>query len=127
MFMGGCLYIYTSQEQVNEKFWLIYMNTIIEQNKKTINDLCSRHHVKKLYAFGSVVTDKFSNVSDVYMVVDFDKVDLEKYADNYFDLKFALEDLFKKEIDLLEEQAITNPYRRKKIDEQKQLIYDAVV
>ena len=35
------------------------------------------------------------------MVVDFDKVTLEDYTDNYFDLKFSLEDIFGREVDLL--------------------------
>ena len=42
------------------------------------------------------------------MVVDFDKVTLEDYADNYFDLKFSLEDIFGREVDLLEDKAIRN-------------------
>ena len=40
------------------------------------------------------------------MVVDFDKVTLEDYADNYLDLKFSLEDIFGREVDLLEDKAI---------------------
>ena len=40
------------------------------------------------------------------MVVDFDMVTLEDYADNYFDLKFSLEDIFGREVDLLEDKAI---------------------
>lgn len=99
------------------------MQALLEQNKETISDLCTRHHVRKLYAFGSVVTDKFSSESDIDMVVDFDKAKLEDYVDNYYDLKFALEDLFKRHVDLLEQQAMTNPYFNKKVDAQKQLIY----
>jgi predicted nucleotidyltransferase len=97
--------------------------SIIEQNKKIILDLCRRYHVRQLYAFGSVLTDKFSTNSDIDMIVDFDSVNLENYADNYYDLKFSLEDLFKRKIDLLEEQAIVNPYFRKNVERQKQLIY----
>jgi hypothetical protein len=49
---------------------------------------------------------RFNEYSDVDMVVDFDKVTLEDYADNYFDLKFSLEDIFCREVDLLEDKAI---------------------
>jgi predicted nucleotidyltransferase len=45
------------------------------------------------------------------------------YADNYFDLKFSLEDTFKRSVDLLEEKAIKNPYFKKALDKNKQLIY----
>jgi hypothetical protein len=45
------------------------------------------------------------------------------YADNYFDLKFSLEDTFKRPVDLLEEKAIINPYFKRAIDKNMQLIY----
>ena len=57
------------------------------------------------------------------MVVDFDKVDLEDYADNYFDFKLSLEDLLGREVDLLEDKAIRNPILRKNIDKSKRLVY----
>jgi predicted nucleotidyltransferase len=48
---------------------------------------------------------------------------LRTYADNYFDLKFSLEDLFSRPVDLLEEKAIRNPVLRRSIDRNKKLIY----
>lgn len=85
--------------------------------------LCEIHKVKTLYAFGSVLTDKFTNNSDIDLVVDFSDVPVEDYADNYFDLKFSLQDILKRQIDLLEEKAIKNPYFRQVLNQQKQLIY----
>lgn len=55
--------------------------------------------------------------------VDFDKVSLEDYVDNYFDFKYSLEDLFGREVNLLEDKAIRNPILRKNIDNSKQLVY----
>ena len=57
------------------------------------------------------------------LVVDFEKVALEDYADNYFDFKFALEKLLGRDIDLLEDKAIRNHILRKNIDNSKLLIY----
>ena len=51
------------------------------------------------------------------------KVFKDDYADNYFDLKFSLENIFKRSVDLLEEKAIKNPYFKKVVEEKKQLIY----
>ena len=96
---------------------------LIERNIDKIRDLCSRHKVKQLFVFGSVLTDKFSKESDIDLVVDFQGVELYDYADNYFDLKESLENLFKRDVDLLEEKAIRNPYLRQSIDSSKQLIY----
>lgn len=96
---------------------------IIEQNIVTIRSLCLKHKVSKLYAIGSVLSNRFQKDSDIDFIVDFENVDLYDYADNYFDLKFSLEDLLKRKIDLLENKAIKNPYLRKSIDSSKKLIY----
>lgn len=73
--------------------------------------------------FGSVLTDRFNEESDIDFVVDFDRENVTDYFDNYFNLKYALEDLFKRKVDLLEEQTIRNPYLKKSVDQTKTLIY----
>ena len=97
--------------------------TILERHISDINKLCSTHRVKELYAFGSVLTEDFNNSSDIDLIVDFDPIDVNQYADNYFDFKFSLEDIFQTPVDLLEEQAIKNLYFRQVVDKQRQLIY----
>jgi predicted nucleotidyltransferase len=96
---------------------------IIERNIKLIVELCKKHNVRQLFVFGSVLTRKFSDKSDIDLIVDFQDVDLYNYADNYFDFKDALERLFKREVDLLEDKAIRNPYMRQSIDSSKKRIY----
>jgi len=88
-----------------------------------INNLCIKNRVRTLYVFGSVLTGKFTDKSDIDLVVDIDSDDPFDYADSYFNLKFALQDLFKRPIDLLENKAIKNPYIRRNIDNSKSLIY----
>ncbi|MEO0066020.1 MAG: hypothetical protein RI983_1346 [Bacteroidota bacterium] len=90
---------------------------------KDISKLCETHKVKSLYAFGSVLTDKFDANSDIDLIVEFANVNLEDYADNYFDLKFSLEEILKRPIDLLEEKAIKNPYFKQAVNQQRQLVY----
>ena len=96
---------------------------LLERNIETIKKLCVKYNVLKLYIFGSVLSDKFHEDSDIDFLVTFDKVDLEEYADNYFDFKFSLADLLNREIDLLEEKAIKNPYLKQSIDNTKELLY----
>lgn len=96
---------------------------VIEINIDKIRELCELHKVGNLFAFGSVLSAKFSSSSDIDLLVDFKGVDLYNYAENYFDLKESLEDLFQREIDLLEEKAIKNPFLLKSINSSKQLIY----
>lgn len=97
--------------------------SIVEKNLDTIRVLCNKHKVSTLFIFGSILTYKFKNSSDIDLLVDFADVDLYDYADNYFDLKYSLENLLKREIDLLEDKAIKNPFLRQSIDSSKQLIY----
>ena len=73
--------------------------------------------------FGSVLKDTFNKESDIDLVVDFAGIDLYDYADNYFDLKDQLESVFERPVDLLEQQAIKNPYLKKQIDSEKKLVY----
>ncbi len=96
---------------------------IIEQNIEIIRDLCTKHKVSRLFVFGSVLKNNLKKNSDIDLIVDFGEIDVYDYADNYFDLKYSLEDLFKRNVDLLENKAINNPYLRQSIDSTKQLIY----
>ena len=99
--------------------------TVIEKHTSEIQKLCAEHKVKKLYAFGSALTPRFSSNSDIDFIVDFESQDIDHYADNYFNLKFALEEIFKRRIDLLEEKAINNPYFKEAIENQRQILYGA--
>jgi len=96
---------------------------IIDQNIEIIHDLCTKHKVARLFVFGSVITNRLKKNSDIDLIVDFRDIDAYDYADNYFDLKFSLENLFNRNVDLLEDKAINNPYLRQSIDSTKQLIY----
>ena len=97
---------------------------LVEANKDKIIELCDNHKVKELYLFGSILTDKFNEASDIDMVIQFYQVDLIDYFDNYMDLKEKLEQLFHRQIDLIEYQAIRNPIFKKIIERDKQLIYE---
>ncbi len=94
----------------------------LQTYQPAITKLCETHKVKKLYAFGSVLTEHFKADSDVDLIVEFKDIEVEDYADNYFDFKFSLQDMFNWPIDLLEEQAIKNSYFRKSVNEKRQLI-----
>jgi len=97
--------------------------SIVEEKKGKILALCDKHNVENLFVFGSVLSNKFKKSSDIDFLVNFRNIDLYEYADNYFNLKSALEALLKRKIDLLEDKAIRNPYLRKSIDASKQLVY----
>jgi uncharacterized protein len=99
----------------------MYLESYINQ----INKLCEDHKVKQLFAFGSVLETRFSESSDIDLVVDFQTADPLDYAENYFALKFSLQELLERPIDLLEQKAIQNKYLLQSINKSKRLIYEA--
>lgn len=98
---------------------------LIELNIAKIIELCKKYRVRTLAVFGSILTDRFNEDSDVDMLVNFDTTDHEHwdYVSNYFGFRDALEALFERKVDLIEADGIRNPLFRQAIDRTKQLIY----
>ncbi len=98
---------------------------LIELNLHRIFSLCRKHKVKSLAVFGSILTDRFNDKSDVDLLVDFEPIDHDKfdYVSNYFGLRDALELLFGRKVDLIEEKGLRNKYLIDNINRTKQLIY----
>lgn len=100
---------------------------LIEKNLQEIIELCKKYRVKTLSAFGSVLTERFNENSDIDLLVTFlphnpDDMDFD-YCRNYWDLQDSLEKLFKKEVDLVEEDGLRNKYFIANINRTKQLLY----
>ncbi len=87
-------------------------------------DLCRRWRVTELSFFGSVMREDFRPDSDVDVLVTFDPG-----ADwNLFDLVTVQEELaalLGRPVDLVEEAALRNPYRRSAIQRSKHVLYAA--
>lgn len=98
---------------------------LIELNLQRILELCRKHRVKTLSVFGSILTDRFNDQSDVDLLVDFEQADLESfdYVSNYFDLKDSLEQLFNRTVDLIEYDENLNPIFKALVDKKKRIIY----
>ncbi|MDE7109103.1 MAG: nucleotidyltransferase domain-containing protein [Muribaculaceae bacterium] len=98
---------------------------LIELNIQRIFDLCRKHKVRSLAVFGSILTDGFNEGSDVDLLVDFEPQDPDKfdYVANYFSLRYALEKLFNRKVDLIEDGKRLNPIFKKMIDKRKKVIY----
>ena len=97
---------------------------LIDINKDKVIELCNKHKVKELYLFGSMLTEKFTEKSDIDFLIQFHQIELLDYFDNYMELKEELEQLFQRPVDLVENQAIRNPIFRRVIEREKQLIYE---
>lgn len=103
------------------------MQPFITEHLKEIEELCRKHHVRRLSIFGSAVRDDFDPAtSDVDVRVEFDKDELIQHpADNYFDLLDSLTALFGRRVDLMSARRIANPYLRDAIEKSQVTLYAA--
>ena len=102
--------------------------TLIEANLKKIIDLCRLHKVKSLAVFGSILTDRFNDSSDVDLLVDFEAFDNDNpgefdYVNNFFGFQDALESLFKRKVDLVVSNSLRNKYFIAEVNSTKVPIY----
>lgn len=98
--------------------------TLLTITYKNSSPCAKKYKVRKLYAFGSILTPRFNEQSDIDILVDFNaEINHNNYADNYFDFYYALKSLFGREIDLVDESSVKNPYFKEELEETKYLIY----
>jgi len=102
------------------------MQGLIEQHRAELTELCRRYDVRRLDVFGSAAREDFDpEKSDLDFLVDFNNFTVENAADRYFDLLFSMQSLFGRQIDLVSDSAIRNPYFRKSVDSERVNLYAA--
>jgi len=103
---------------------LTMVHEIIDQ-KAAIFALCQDLGVKRLFVFGSATHgSSLADVGDLDFLVQFKPMPPVQYAHNYFRLAEQLEELFKAPIDLVELEAVENPYFKEAVDESKVPVYE---
>ena len=101
------------------------LNPVLQDKLRQVNDLLQKHKVKRAYAFGSVTNDHFSADSDIDLLIAFeDGLDPLEYGDHYFILAEQLENLLDREVDLLTEKSLHNPYLIRKINRTRIPLYE---
>lgn len=97
---------------------------VIEAKRPELTELCRRYGVERLYLFGSAATGRFKASSDLDFVVEMaDRQPTGSYADRYFGLAEELERLFGRDVDLITEESVRNPYFRREVDATRHLVY----
>lgn len=86
------------------------METAVPLDTEAIRRACERYGVERLRVFGSVLTDLFDpETSDVDFLVAF-RPERENLFHDYFDLKFELERIVGRGVDLVVERSVRNPF-----------------
>jgi predicted nucleotidyltransferase len=103
------------------------MNAIVTEKIPQIVELCKKYRVERMYLFGSAARDDFDpKTSDIDLLYTFSsEVPLLDYADNFFELMWALDELFGRQVDMTAEKSLSNPYLIESINRDKLLLYGA--
>lgn len=103
------------------------MVSLIEDNYDALKGLCVQYLVRRLELFGSALTGKEFDTedSDLDFLVEFLPLREGEYADTYFDLLEAIENLFNRHVDLVMTGAIKNPYFLESINKNRKVLYAA--
>jgi len=100
------------------------VNSLIEEKRHQIEEICRRRGVQKIEVFGSAAGDSFDPArSDLDFLVTFHELGPNQHADAYFGLLEDLQALFERPVDLVVPSAIQNPYFRQTVESTRTLVY----
>jgi len=96
--------------------------TNIRIPRKKIAEFCQQWEVVELSLFGSVLRKDFHPESDVDVLVTFSK-DAEISLFDFVQMKLELEEIFNRSVDVIEKGVLENPFRKREILKNAQVIY----
>jgi uncharacterized protein len=89
-----------------------------------IGTFCRKWRVNELSLFGSILREDFRPDSDIDVLVAFQD-DAGWSLWDLIEMRDELRDLFGREVDLVEKDALRNPFRRKEILGTREVVYAA--
>jgi predicted nucleotidyltransferase len=90
----------------------------------SIGSFCRRWSVRELSLFGSVLREDFSSESDVDVLVAFEP-GVRRSLFDLVEMRDELMDLFGRDVDLVSQGGLRNPFRRHEILSTRQVLYAA--
>lgn len=100
------------------------IHPLFQNQIPAVTQLMRQYRVKNAFVFGSVVTNRFNDESDVDFLINFEEnLDPLEKGELMWNLRYALQDILHREIDLLTESSLKNPYFIEELNEKKILIY----
>ncbi|MFP4365415.1 MAG: nucleotidyltransferase family protein [Spirochaetia bacterium] len=91
--------------------------------KEQLGFVCKKYNIYSLHLVGSFARGDQENTSDIDLLVNFGRS--EDPMEQYFGAKEAIEEVFRKPVDLIEADAIKNRIFKQYIDYEKVLLYEA--
>jgi predicted nucleotidyltransferase len=102
------------------------MHPAIDQHRNEISSICKRYRVSKLDVFGSAArkVDFKINSSDADFLIEFEP-DVQVGLDQLIGIKTELEKLLGRNVDLIEPEAVLNPFVKASIQRHQESVYAA--
>ena len=94
----------------------------IDIPKDKIEDFCKRWKIAEFSIFGSALREDFSPKSDVDVLISFEP-DIPWSLFDWVDMIEELRGIIGREVDLVEQSGLRNPFRRHEILRNRQVIY----
>ena len=102
------------------------MDVRLNRYRPEITRLCARQQVRRLELFGSAAGSNFDPAtSDVNFLVELADLPPGDYAEQYFALREGLVTLLGREVDLVVERAVKNPYFLESVRHSRELLFAA--
>lgn len=98
--------------------------THIRVDPERVAEFCRWWKITEFSLFGSVLREDFRPDSDVDVLVAF-APDARLGWEVWEEMERELEEMFGREVDLVEKKAVTNPFRRHHILNNRQVVYAA--
>jgi len=96
------------------------MVSIVKNKLPQIKNLFSKYKAERAFLFGSAAKGNFNDNSDIDFLFSFPTdMNYEVYANSYFSLLHDLQDLLQREVELVAEKTLKNPYLIESIEESK--------
>ena len=92
---------------------------------RDIAKACKTFSVRYLYVFGSYTSGDFTDKSDVDFLVEFNRDGYEGAFDQYLDLKAKLENILKRNVDLVCLRSVRNLIFKREAEATKEIVYAA--
>ena len=98
------------------------MNANVQMNPDTLAAFCKKWRIRELSIFGSALREDFGPESDLDFLVSFDEEASWDLFD-MVDMKAELEECFDRKVDLIEKEALRNPWRKREILSTREVVY----
>ena len=99
-------------------------NNGIYLTHKDLEYIISKYNIKEISVFGSSIRNDFTSQSDVDFLIEFRNSEKISLFD-ILDIQDYLQNITKRNIDIVEPASLANPYRREAIMNSKEPLYVA--